>query len=369
MRVVFRADASLRIGTGHVMRCLTLADALRERAGVWSHFICRAHPGHLADTIRMRGHRVTLLPPSSGSQLIAESACPRPAHAAWLGVGWEVDSDQTLAALKDEPTADWLVVDHYALDSNWERRVRGLCRGLMVIDDLADRLHDCDLLVDQNLGRQAVHYTGLLPMSCVTLIGPEYALLRSQFARLRSESLLRRRSPKLRRMLISLGGVDNDNVTGEILRTLRKGDLPERCQLTVVLGPHAPWLDSLRQRAATLPWHTEVLVNVRDMARLMADSDLSIGAAGGTAWERCCLGLPTIMVVLADNQRAPAAALGDRVVLLGSLRDVADGLSKALRSAQGHLACLSVLASELVDGRGVERVQEVMETHAVCRTH
>lgn len=369
MRVIFRADASLQIGTGHVMRCLTLADTLRERAGVQSHFICRAHPGHLADTIRMHGHRVTLLPPPDESQLIGESMHPRPAHAAWLGVGWEVDGDQTLAALKGEPTADWLVVDHYALDSNWEGHVRGVYRGLMVIDDLADRHHDCDLLVDQNLGRQAVDYSGLLPESCVTLIGPEYALLRLQFACLRPESLARRKSPKLQRVLISLGGVDGDNVTGEILRTLRKGDLPEECQLTVVLGTHAPWLRSVRQLAATLPWHTDVLVNVGNMARLMADSDLSIGAAGGTAWERCCLGLPTVMLVLADNQRAAAVALGERVVLLGSLRDVADGLSKALGFAQEHLARLSMLASELVDGRGVERVQEAMETHAVCRTH
>lgn len=369
MNVLFRADASLQIGTGHVMRCLTLADALRERAGVQSHFVCRAHPGHLADTIRARNHRITLLPPPDGNRIIDVSAYSQPAHAAWLGVNWEADSDQTLAALKDEPTADWLVADHYALDSNWERRVRGLCRGLMVIDDLADRRHDCDLLVDQNLGRQAVHYFDLVPKGCVTLIGPEYALLRSQFACLRPESLLRRKSPKLQRVLISLGGVDGDNVTGEVLRTLHRGDLPEECQLTVVLGPHAPWLGSVRQQAATLPWHTDVLVNVGDMARLMADSDLSIGAAGGTAWERCCLGLPTVMLVLADNQRSAAAALGKRVVLLGALEDVADGLSKALRFAQGHLAHLSILASDLVDGQGVTRVQEAMETYAVCRGH
>jgi UDP-2,4-diacetamido-2,4,6-trideoxy-beta-L-altropyranose hydrolase len=235
----------------------------------------------------------------------------------------------------------------------------------MVIDDLADRTHDCDLLLDQNLGRQESDYLRSVPTACTKLIGPEYALLRPEFARLRSESLTRRSEPELKRVLISLGGVDEHNVTSAVLRTLRDGDLPDDCRLTIVMGPNSPWLDAVRKEAATLPWATEVRVGVSDMARLMAHSDLSIGAGGGTTWERCCLGLPTVMIVLAENQLAAAKALGDRVVSLLSPQDISTGLSESLHMAAKSLGCLSRLAAELVDGLGVERVYAAMEARAV----
>jgi UDP-2,4-diacetamido-2,4,6-trideoxy-beta-L-altropyranose hydrolase len=198
------------------------------------------------------------------------------------------DAIQTKEAIGDIG-ADWLIVDHYALDFRWEAHLRSCCRHIMAIDDLADRKQDCDLLLDQNLGRVPAEYDGLVPSVSKILTGPKYSLLRPEFAALRSQSLARRDVPQLRNLLITMGGVDKDNTTGKVLNALKRCALLETCHITVVMGPHAPWLSQVRTQAAQMPWHTDVLVNAEDMARLMSDSDLAIGAAGTTSWERCCL--------------------------------------------------------------------------------
>jgi UDP-2,4-diacetamido-2,4,6-trideoxy-beta-L-altropyranose hydrolase len=303
--IVFRADASLDIGTGHVMRCLTLAAALRER-GATCEFVCRAHSGNLIDLVRGQGYKAHALPFICAD----DDGTPTLAHAHWLGASWESDAEQTRAALNGRH-ADWLVVDHYALDQGWERALRGDCNRLMAIDDIADRIHDCDVVLDQNLGRTPIDYAALVPAGCTILAGPRYALLRPEFSALRPYSLQRREMPGMRHLLITMGGVDRDNATGKVLEALRGCALPGDCRITVVMGPHAPWLGQVREQVATMPWTTEVLVNVRTMERLMAESDLAIGAAGSTSWERCALGLPTILMVLADNQRDIARALRD----------------------------------------------------------
>jgi len=190
----------------------------------------------------------------------------------------------------------------------------------MVIDDLADRPHDCDLLLDQSLGREAADYAGLLPPAATPLIGPGYALLRPEFARLRAASLARRERPVLRKLLVTMGGVDKDNATGRVLDALASCTLPDAVEITVVMGPQAPWLSEVRAQAAAMPVPTKVLVGVRDMAALMAESDLAIGGGGMTSIERCVLGLPTIIVIQAENQirqakdleRAGAAVIYDR---------------------------------------------------------
>lgn len=303
MRIAFRTDASLQIGTGHVMRCLTLADALRER-GAQSTFICRPHAGHLLDLIQRRGHTAKALAPADD----AFTAPADPTHAKWLGTDWASDAAQTQQAL-GEQVVDWLVVDHYALDRRWEQTMRPHTRRIMAIDDLADRPHDCDLLLDQNLGRQAKDYGGLLSRHTQTLIGPPYALLRPEFAQWREHSLHRRAQPQLKNLLITMGGVDQTNATGQVLDALTHCELPADLRITVVMGPTAPWLSQIQAQATAMPRPTQVLAGVSNMAQLMAESDLCIGAAGSTSWERCCLGLPAIQLVLADNQKEAALAL------------------------------------------------------------
>jgi UDP-2,4-diacetamido-2,4,6-trideoxy-beta-L-altropyranose hydrolase len=260
-----------------------------------------------------------------------------------------------------------LIVDHYALDARWERALRPACRRLMVIDDLADRPHDCDLLLDQNLGRDAHDYVSRVPAACVVLVGPGFAMLRRAFAALRESSLARRLHPRLVKVLVSMGGVDRDNATGTVLAALRGCRLPDDACVTVVMGPHAPWIGNVREAAATLPWSTEVRVNVREMAPLMADSDLAIGAAGSTSWERCTLGLPTLMVVLADNQREAACALAKAgaVTSIDSPDEIADGLPRAVARLVADPALLRAMsehAARVCDGMGAARVAGILAT-------
>ncbi len=364
MRIAFRTDASLQIGTGHVMRCLTLADALKT-AGAQCHFICREHPGNLIAHIRQRGFTVSVLPAATKAFITDELAAKAQSnYAAWLGADWATDAEQTKVGV-GATAVDWLIVDHYALDARWEQTLRSLCPKLMVIDDLADRPHRCNLLLDQNLGRQSQDYAGLAPTHCQVLTGPHYALLRPEFAALRTYSLQRRQAqPALRQLLITMGGVDQSNATGQVLQALKTCALPADCRITVIMGLTAPWLQNVRELAAQMPWPTEVVVNVNDMARRMADSDLAIGAAGSTSWERCCLGLPTLMVVLAENQQPSAQAIeaAHAASLIGAVSDIATQLPLAvaeLIESERH-SHMSLAASAVTDGRGVEKVLSAM---------
>ncbi|MES1927738.1 pseudaminic acid cytidylyltransferase [Salinisphaera dokdonensis CL-ES53] len=357
MRVFFRVDASLAIGTGHVMRCLTLAQALVAE-GAKCEFICREHSGHMIEAIRSRGFSVRAL--SIGTRRINEKeAEPKTAHSAWLDSSWQEDAEQTRREI--EYTAiDWLVVDHYALDRRWEEAVTpGGCR-LLVIDDLADREHACDLLLDQNLGRLPMDYAPLVQPTCRCLIGPKYALLRPEFAQMREASLARRAAPRVQHLLVTLGGVDKDNSTLAVLAALQQCALPEDCTINVVMGVNAPWLNEVKDHAAKMPWATEVAVNVTNMAQRMCEADLAIGAAGSTSWERCCLGLPSVTVVLAENQRPVGRALQavGASILIGLTEDIKHRLPDAYRAISGpeKLKGISDAAAATTDGNGVERL-------------
>lgn len=363
MKVVFRTDASLQIGNGHVMRCLTLADSLKA-GGAECHFICREHPGNLIELISERGFAVRTLPVYSESAFFNNHIdVEKPNYAAWLGSDWITDAEQTKICAGGM-LADWLIVDHYALGAGWEQAVLPICRKLMVIDDLADRKHDCDLLLDQNLGRNASDYDELVPRDCTVLAGPSYALLRPEFAALREYSLQRRAVPKLEHLLISMGGVDHADATGKLLEVLKDGCLPKNCHITVVMGQHAPWLERVQDLAAQMPQRTEVKVNVQNMAELMADCDLAIGAAGITSWERCCLGLPSLIVVLAENQRNGAAAL--KQSQCAAVVDYSDVMPKKISSILRYvvspkkLTQLTKASCSITDGHGVRRVKRAL---------
>ncbi len=352
MQVAFRTDASIQIGTGHVMRCLTLADALAAK-GAQCTFICREHAGNLVEHIRSKGHNVHGLPVGRG----ADTSLP---HSAWLGATQAQDLEAFVPLLaKLQP--DWLVVDHYALDACWESAVVRHCTNLMVIDDLGDRPHVCNLLLDQTFGRDAKDYRPLVPDDCTLLCGSNYALLRPEFAALRSYSLHRRAQPKLKHLLITMGGVDKDNVTAQVLNALRACSLPADCEITVVMGSKAPWLTDVQQQAQRMPCPTTVRIGVNNMAQLMADSDLAIGAAGATSWERCCLGLPTVIVVLADNQRYAAglleAAKAARILQLdNNLPTQLAGLINEVVLSEYPLRNLIEGARVITDGGGVRRI-------------
>jgi UDP-2,4-diacetamido-2,4,6-trideoxy-beta-L-altropyranose hydrolase len=223
----------------------------------------------------------------------------------------------------------------------------------------------CRILLDQTFGRQADDYRALVPADCTLLCGSGYALLRPEFAALRPYSLRRRAQPKLQHLLITLGGVDKDNVTTRVLAALQGSPLSATCEITVVMGSTAPWLDDVRRMAQAMRWRTTVRVGVHDMARLMADSDLAIGAAGATAWERCCLGLPSAMLVLADNQRHAAGLLEQaeaaRIVRLdGDRPNPLVRLIDELGRSESRLRRMSEAARTITDGEGAKQVANLL---------
>lgn len=350
MLVVFRVDASRVIGTGHVMRCLTLADSLRSRGGQCI-FVTREHDGHLAGLIRGRGFEAIVQPLELA--IAPKTGC----YGHWLGSGREADADATVAAFAGR-RPDWVIVDHYAIDERWERRVRPHCHRLAVIDDLADRDHDCDLLLDQNAVAGAEErYAGRVPASCHLMLGPRYALLQPQYSELHANA--RTRGTEIRRVLVYFGGADAKDLTGLAVDALLALDRPD-IEVDVVVEPTHPRARSLAERVAG---HANFTVHSRlpTLAPLMMAADLAIGAGGATTWERCCLGLPTLVITIADNQIAAAAEL-HRQGLIRWLGHQSDANSEALREelkrllGEGIAETWSKKCSKSVDGQGTSRV-------------
>ncbi|MBU3576935.1 UDP-2,4-diacetamido-2,4,6-trideoxy-beta-L-altropyranose hydrolase [Polynucleobacter sp. UK-Kesae-W10] len=362
LSVAFRVDASSQIGTGHVMRCLTLAAHLR-RGGANATFVMRQHEGHLGAMIKANGYEVIQLPKAPTQTRVSYTQ----AYEAWLGTTFDVDADDFINATKDK-CYDWIIVDHYALDYRWESKVRSKAGHLMVIDDLANRKHDCDLLLDQTYGRVAHDYESLVGESSKILTGSEYALLRPEFSGLRQKSLERRKDGNISRILISMGGIDFHNSTVAILDALAKEPLSDEVEILVIMGRNAPWIDSVNARASTMPFCTKVEVDVADMAEKLYRCDLAIGGGGATAWERCCLGVPTILVILAENQQFVARSLyGARAALVvNDVECIPHKLPQYLSilSDKWAIQKMQIAASSIVDGVGAERViKEMYKIH------
>ena len=355
--IIFRADASIEMGTGHVMRCLTLAHALKS-SGHRCHFICRDHSGHLASAITHNGFQMTLLEGGDEPQTY-EGLLP---HATWLACSQTHDALQTLNVLHSlgTHTIDWLIVDHYALDAAWERQLKDQVIRIMVIDDLFDRQHECDILLNQNLGSTAKDYQHLVPKDCEILAGIDFAMLRPEFTNYRASSLENKSGAEVRQILITLGGVDPDNYTGRILEKLKACKFNSVTKIIVILGETAVHKDRVKMLALSLPFQVEVGIGVDNMAEIMANSDLAIGAAGSTSWERCCLGLPTLLLVIAENQIKLAEQLQENgAVVLADLGTSPDSFCSSIErliNDADFYGSTSRAASKLCDGRGVERV-------------
>jgi len=294
MKVVIRTDSSAARGSGHIMRCLTLAAELRPR-GAETVFICRELPGDLSQFVESMGFPVHRLP-ALDSEFKSESE-----HAAWHEGLWLSDAEDTRAVLESLPRQDWLVVDSYDIDSRWEKKLRPIVGRIMVIDDLADRSHDCDLLLDQNFYRDLdQRYQGLVPDKCITLLGPEYVLLRPEFTE--AKQRLRSRDGNIQRILVCFGGSDPTNETQKVVEALT---LINRSDLwtDIVVGavnPKRSIIQSLCDKLANATFYCQV----SNMSELIQKADLGVGAGGSAMWERCYLGLPTITVVIAANQES-----------------------------------------------------------------
>lgn len=343
---LIRTDASISIGTGHVMRCLTLARHLSRHDYVIV-FFCVDYPGHMVRQIEAAGFECRLL-------AVEEVIDP---FAFQSVMPWE--------------KSDLLIVDHYQIDAAWELAVKHRFNYIMAIDDLANRTHHVDLLLDQNLGREAGDYQDKLLQSTQCLIGPEFALLRDEFALHREQSLNRRKSPGLRRVLISMGGVDQFNVSAVALDAVLNTKRLDLQHVDVVVGSNFPHLKDLQAKCSQYSDVVSLHVGVGNMAELMKAADLAIGAAGGSAWERCALGLPSIVIVVADNQLSGAFALersGAAFVVSQSdqlPQQLPALLLKCMTSSV--LNGLSTKAKSLVDALGVERVVQTIMKQGVLR--
>lgn len=355
MKVVFRVDASVSIGTGHVMRCLTLANALKN-AGAVVAFVCRLHEGHLVQTIQQQGFKVYPLESCEYLSEVDDVTTPL-FHAEWLGTTQAKDAKECRPILQ-AIQADWLIVDHYAIDRVWQGALTGCYRNLMVIDDLTDRVHVADLLLNQNYGAIPEDYHALVSQKCRLLMGCHYALLREEFVQWRPLSLARRHKPEFKKILITLGGVDSDNLTGAVLDQVARLEWISALSIIVVMGENSLHKNRVKEQVALLPCSSEFLVNVTNMAELMTQADLAIGAAGATTWERCCLGLPTIQLVIALNQEQVAARL-EQDGIVKTINHPQD-LEQVLSTAVDWMPKLSHLSASICDGRGCERVIQAM---------
>lgn len=358
LRIVFRTDANQQIGAGHFMRCLTLADEM-HRSAADICFVARELPMHLQQMLTERGIEYLALPKPDDSQNTDELP-----HASWLKTSQAHDAEQTLSAL-GAGTWDWLVVDHYALDHRFETPLRKLCKHVMVIDDLSDRVHDCDVLLDQNFYHdQAQRYLDKVPAHCRPLLGPSFALLRPEFKEMRQQ--VQARTGEVNNLLVFFGGVDADNLTGQVLDVLIGLNLA--VQVNVVIGQQHPQKEKIQQQCVQHGFNCHVQTS--QMARLMAEADLAIGAGGTTVWERCSMGLPSVCIATAENQQQQLHDLQSGGLIFGptSQKDLMRFLSsylKGLGAASKSLQAQSERVMALVDGRGAEKVAPVLMAHAL----
>jgi UDP-2,4-diacetamido-2,4,6-trideoxy-beta-L-altropyranose hydrolase len=364
-KVIFRVDASEDIGSGHAVRCQTLARELCDR-GMECIFVCRDLKGNMIERFRHRGFNVMVLPQHGDTSIAAASELdqpPAPKHSKWLGTDWLSDANETIAAFADNAPPEWLVVDHYALDYRWESRMRPYAKRIMVIDDLADRKHDCDLLLDQTLlTDMEERYDDLVPCRCARLLGPQYALLQPEYVSLRPRAPPRLN--QIRRVLVFFGGVDQHNVTGlavSAFLALGRSDVV----LDVVLSSQCPHAAAVREQAGG---HTNVVVHESfpSLAPLILSADLALGAGGATSLERCCLGLPSLVITIADNQKHIAAELDRRKLIqwLGHHDAVTlQALVQALKHVieKPEIESWSRQCMKVVDGNGTSRVASLLE--------
>lgn len=357
--VVIRVDASLGIGIGHVMRCLSLADSLRER-GAQVTFICRPLERNLISRITARKHRVLSLPEKSLS--IDESGQSQAGDGVFVCDN-TLDGTETAAALSDiDRKVEWLIVDHYGLDEEWERIVKPYAKKILVIDDLANRRHDCDMLLDQYyLYDNKDRYAGLVNDSCVQLLGAEYVVLSEEYRKANSNN--RGNSGAIRNVFVFLGGGATYRFIEPVVRAillLGHKDI----EFELVLGAEE-LTSELEHDIISSKLPITIHRNLESLLPLMARADLALGAGGVNTWERLCLGLPSLVLTVAENQEEIAEYLHNNhyIKLLGKAGQVgSEEISAALSQAitEGVDSDWSDRCRRLIDGKGAIRVANAM---------
>ena len=359
MNIVIRVDASLQMGSGHVVRCLTLAEGLRNRKFNVS-FLSQRLPGHFFAQFAARGFSVGSLPALEYDGCVPErdSAVP---HAGWLGVDWQHDAGHAAEVLSavNRP-ADWLIVDHYALDKRWEDAMRPYANHIMVIDDLANRPHNCDLLLDQICTEDHLRYEGLLPSRCRKLFGSKFALLRPEFPAARAHPDFPAEFVDNNVAHVFFGTSDKAGHTMRFSRLLLE-QFPS-LHLKIAVGGSFAHQDRLADMALQFGGRVAWQQGVTDMAAHMRDCSIAVGTPGMSTWERACMGLPAAHLTNAASQVDILLSLQESgfCELLGHVESITDeefvtGMAHFLGD-RTRLTRMRQMGIESVDGKGVERV-------------
>lgn len=294
MYILIRVDSSTLIGSGHLMRCLTLAERHRQN-GDEVTFICRDLAGNLSGLVQDNGFKLVVLPRSNCDKILT-------GYEKWLTVSQEQDAADVVKIIQQLGKVNRVVIDSYAIDEKWEKIVRPYTDELFVIDDLANRKHDCDILLDQNfyLNKDS-RYIGLVPARCQLLLGPKYALLREEFYQAKEK--MKHNEEQLHNILVFYGGVDATDETSKAIKALMmlksNGELTD-VKISIVVGASNVRKDDIAVLCQKASFR--YLCQVSNMAELMAKADLMLGAGGTTTWERCFLQLPSIVTAVAENQ-------------------------------------------------------------------
>jgi UDP-2,4-diacetamido-2,4,6-trideoxy-beta-L-altropyranose hydrolase len=301
MNIAFRVDSSIQIGIGHVIRCLSLADQIKNKANN-IFFVTQSMNGSLEQLISEKGYKVILLP--WNDEIINHENNSLQSNE-YNEIDWLQDSNATKEAIEDKKI-DWLIVDHYGIDYRWHKIIAKFTNKIMVIDDLANRKLHCNVLLDQTYGRKFEDYDQLIGVETEMLLGANYALLRPEFSNLRIPAVNKRKKiESISNVLISIGGMDYKNITQKVLDVFLKVEWKNIIEVNIVLNNHAPNRKSIQSFLKKTKSHHKfnLLINPDNIAELMFEADLAVGSSGTSTWERCTMALPTIAICVADNQK------------------------------------------------------------------
>lgn len=355
MNIAIRADASNVIGAGHIMRCLTLANSLKNK-GASVTFLCRQYQGNLIAKITQQGFPVLKL------STLKQQSCNSD-----VSYSQEQDIQECTEVLKDSKIFDLFIVDHYELDSHWHTALKPYYTKLLVIDDLANRKHHCDFLLDQTLNRSQKSYGEFIPLHCQTLLGQPYMLLREEFSNKKSNLLNKRLNKKeLNHVLITMGGMDPHNLSlialnSQVLLKEKHSNL----KVSVLITSQATHIKQLKVFADKHQW-IDLKIDSSNVSEIMEKADIAIGASGSTAWERCCLALPTLSIIDATNQIFVDQSLTNQkaCISLGWYENITSELlynqCRALLEDRETYNKLAISANDICDGKGSERVSQIL---------
>jgi UDP-2,4-diacetamido-2,4,6-trideoxy-beta-L-altropyranose hydrolase len=359
MQIIFRVDASKEIGSGHVMRCLTLANYLAVN-GHKCTFVSRNLPQNLIDLTAQKYRCFAL--PKPDRHFAPQPNNPK--HASWASVDWRLDASETKDVIG---SCDWLVVDHYAFDHRWEYVLRDSAGRILVLDDLADRKHSCDALLDHALGRRPNDYHSITPQRTKILTGPENFLLRPEFSLLRESSLVRRKNAPLKSLLVSMGGFDPGNTIPHILAAISKVHRADEFHVMIVVSKAASNLSQIRTVASEMPYSCDLHVSPSNLVGLFCDADLAISASGMTAYELASLGVPMLLLPLSDIQETVAselAKISEAWPVVGWQNSPVEKIHESLENFTYYLKEMPFKnrrIAQTLDGCGASRVVKMME--------